>query len=277
MSEEAKVSATKTNNEYNIKLSYFPFGGRAACIRLLLYINNIKYEDELIDFKTFGQMRYKGLLIYGGLPEATLKIDNKVYKLSQSNAILRYFGKKTKLYPINNDIECALIDGILDACEDGINLIMPSILESDPNKRSKMRKALFNPDNGTKALPYFFKKFETRFIENEQRGNKNGFVVGNSLSIADLKLWTFIATFPSIVYILFIYYVVVIYACIFIDYKGLFRTFDGFPDNFLAKYDKLAAFYDKIGKMDTVITYANVWNTNIQLFAAKKKTSFKIN
>merc|ERR1711902_459524 len=38
-------------------------------------------------------------------------------------------------------------------------------------------------------LPYWLKKFEARLEENEKRGNKNGFFVGDSISIADFKFY----------------------------------------------------------------------------------------
>ena len=39
-------------------------------------------------------------------------------------------------------------------------------------------------------LSYWLKKFETRLEENEKRGNKNGLFVGDTISIADLKVYT---------------------------------------------------------------------------------------
>merc|ERR1739842_92059 len=36
-------------------------------------------------------------------------------------------------------------------------------------------------------IPFWFDKFEQRLAENEQRGNKKGFFVGDDLTIADLK------------------------------------------------------------------------------------------
>ena len=41
----------------------------------------------------------------------------------------------------------------------------------------------------TKTLPYWFGKFENRLEENEKRGNKNGYIVNDKLTVGDLKLY----------------------------------------------------------------------------------------
>merc|ERR1711879_742085 len=39
------------------------------------------------------------------------------------------------------------------------------------------------------GFPYWFQKFENRFTENEARGSKSGYIVGDKMTVADLKLY----------------------------------------------------------------------------------------
>ena len=79
----------------------------------------------------------------------------------------------------DNAVECALIDEVLDSVEDVMNLFSPSGRIKDEEKKKAARLVLMN-DN----LPYWFKKFESRFEENEKRGNKNGFIAGDKVNIS---------------------------------------------------------------------------------------------
>merc|ERR1711997_1341146 len=50
------------------------------------------------------------------------------------------------------------------------------------------------------TFAYWLGKFEARLEENEKRGNKNGFFVGDAITIADLKFYsvfTYVAMIPG--------------------------------------------------------------------------------
>ena len=80
------------------------------------------------------------------------------------------------LYP-DNPVQRALIDEVLDSCEDVINAFVPSFREQDNDKKKAMRIALQADDK----IPYWINKFQARFDENEKRGNKNGYIVGDKV------------------------------------------------------------------------------------------------
>ena len=86
------------------------------------------------------------------------------------------------LYP-ENIVQQALVDEVMAAAEDVMGLLAPSFPVKDAAKKKAMRLALMQPDK----FPYWFNKFENRFTENEGRGFKNGFIVGDTMTIADLK------------------------------------------------------------------------------------------
>merc|ERR1712062_276320 len=103
--------------------------------------------------------------------------------MGQSNSILRYVGSLTGLYRKDNAINCLLMDEVMDAVEDLANLWVPAYLKKDKDERKQSQNELMKADK----VPYWFHKFNLRLIENAKRGNKNGFVVGDALSVADLK------------------------------------------------------------------------------------------
>ena len=110
--------------------------------------------------------------------------------IGQSNACLRYIGGISGSYPEGN-VQRALVDEVLDSSEDLLGLIVPPIFMEDENEKKEAVKALMKDKYG---LPYWFKKFEARLEENEKRGNKNGFFVGDSITIADLKYVSYSST-----------------------------------------------------------------------------------
>ena len=85
------------------------------------------------------------------------------------------------------------MDEILDSLEDaGQSLSFKG--EKDKDKQKVIREAAIAKDG---ALYYWLVKFSNRLEENEKRGHKNGFVVGDALTVADLALSGSLATFVS--------------------------------------------------------------------------------
>ena len=58
--------------------------------------------------------------------------------------------------------------------------------DQDADKKKAMRNALVTDKT---KLPYWFSKFESRLTENEARGSKNGYFVGDTMTVADLKAY----------------------------------------------------------------------------------------
>jgi glutathione S-transferase len=161
------MSATPT-------LVYFPFGGRAAAIRDAFRMGGIDFNDEHVAPDNFAALKASGELPFGALP--ILKIGGRT--ISQSNAILRYAGKLTGLYP--DDHALALrVDEAMGGTDDMMAPMGASIREQDPERKMAIRK-----DMAENILPQNFARFEKLIKDN---GN-TGFLVGNSLTIADLKL-----------------------------------------------------------------------------------------
>jgi glutathione S-transferase len=88
-----------------IKLTYFDFhGGRGEPARLALSMGGVPFEDDRV-LPSEWQQR-KPNTPFGALP--VLEVDGQ--RLAQSNAINRYVGKLTDLYP-SDAWQAALCDG----------------------------------------------------------------------------------------------------------------------------------------------------------------------
>jgi len=99
--------------------------------------------------------------------------------VSQQRAILRYIGKYAGLYP-QDPFKALLVDEFMDACEDLVQILLPSFMEKDEELKLKMRNELTEPES----------PFRKQLANLEKRLIHNGgpYAVGGSLTIADIIL-----------------------------------------------------------------------------------------
>jgi glutathione S-transferase len=168
------------SNVTSLRLRYFPFPGRAGPIRDALQIGHIPFVDEHVPPEQFGQLRAAGEFPFGGLPVLDVETDKGKMCVAQSNAILRFAGRLSGLYPEDDPIQALKVDEALDMGEDIAGLIGPSLHEQDEDKKLAMRKELAEA-----TLPFWGDCFERLLVAN----GRTGFIVGNSLTVADLKLY----------------------------------------------------------------------------------------
>lgn len=94
------------------RLTYFDFdGGRGEAIRIAFHAGGIGFEDHRISFAEFGEMR--GTTRFSSVP--VLEIDGA--QVTQANAISRYVGKLSGLYPAD-PLQALYCDEALGALED---------------------------------------------------------------------------------------------------------------------------------------------------------------
>jgi len=168
------------SNVPKLRLRYFPFPGRAGPIRDTLQIGGIDFEDEHIPPAQFRERRAAGEFPFGGLPVMDVETDAGKFCVSQSNAILRYAGRLTGLYPERDPLLALKVDEALGMGEDVSQSLSPTFHEQDNERKMAMRKVL-----AEETLPYWADCFE-RLL---QANGGNGFIVGNDLTVADLKLY----------------------------------------------------------------------------------------
>jgi len=176
----------------SFRVTYYPFGGRAEPIMLAATLGGISFERKVINQADWPPYKKAGNAVWSGPPEVTLldKDGNDVATIAQSNSCVRLVGSLAGLYP-SNLLERARVDGFLDTCEDLNGLYMKYAFAPKDEKAAVAAKLC-------EQYPYWFGKLEQQLEQNEKRGNGNGYFVGNSLTIADLKSFSTLAGLSAI-------------------------------------------------------------------------------
>ena len=155
----------------NYKLSYFDFhGGRGEPVRLAFSIGGIPFEDDRIPFAEWGA-RKQGTP-FGSVP--VLEIDGQT--LSQSNAISRYAGRQTGLYP-SDAWAAALCDEAMDAVEDVLTEIGGTLFLPEEEKKARREALAAGP------IPFYLARLQQRLEANGGR-----YFADDRLTVADLKV-----------------------------------------------------------------------------------------
>jgi glutathione S-transferase len=157
------------------KLLYFATRGRAEVTRLVLAETGVPYEEENFALPDFPALKKSGRLPFGAVP----LWEEDGLKLAQSVAIAAHVARAHGLYG-KNPREVALIEQACGAVEDVRNEFR-RISSAPAEKRPEIRAELT-----ATALPRWFGQLERLLAAN---GGGDGFVVGDSLSVADLALW----------------------------------------------------------------------------------------
>jgi prostaglandin-H2 D-isomerase / glutathione transferase len=153
-----------------LKLTYFDFsGGRAEPARLALHIGDIPFEDYRFAPKDFPEVRKTTPL--NQVP--TLHINE--LQVTQSDAITRYAGKLTGLYP-EDDIQALFCDEVMGALED-VNTKIGATFGLTGDDLKNARSAL-----ATGPLSQYL-----RWLESQLESHGGEFFADNRVTIADLK------------------------------------------------------------------------------------------
>ena len=95
-----------------IKLLYFDIKGKGEPIRMLMSYCNYPLEDyRFKNREEFMELKTSGKLTFGQVPALIINNDEEI--ICQTNAIMRYLGKLTGMYP-SCPIKAALVDSIMD-------------------------------------------------------------------------------------------------------------------------------------------------------------------
>ncbi|VDL78723.1 unnamed protein product [Nippostrongylus brasiliensis] len=177
------------------KLIYFSFRGRAEVPRQLFALAGQDYED--VRYTLDEWPKHKDEMPFGQMP--VLEVDGK--KLCQSRAIARFLAKRFvvadchkftgKGYAGKNALDEAVVDSIVDQCEDFFAEIRPYFRAAagmEQGDVENLEKHLLLP-----ARQKFF-TFMTNFLRN----NKSGYLVGDSLTWADLCVANFADLFNKV-------------------------------------------------------------------------------
>ncbi len=163
-----------------LTLTYFDIhGGRAEAARLALHLGGIVFEDKRFGFAEFAEVRKTTPL--GQVP--VLHVDG--VQVTQSDAILRYAGKLSGLYP-TDAFQALLCDEVLDAVED-VNEKMGATYGLTGDALKVARTALV-----TGALPKYLV-----WLNEQLTAHGGEYFADARLTIADLKVFTFLRALNS--------------------------------------------------------------------------------
>jgi glutathione S-transferase len=168
------------NTFTSLRLRYLEFPGRAQAIRDTLRIGRIDFVDEHVTLDQFRDCRAAGEFPFGGIPVLVIETSDGRHCVAQSNAILRFAGRLTGLYPTDDPLQALKVDEALGVGEDINCLLGPSLHELDTERKMAMRKVL-----AEETLPFWMGCLERLLVAN----GSTGFIVGKNLTIADLKLY----------------------------------------------------------------------------------------
>ena len=159
-----------------IKLTYFNFPfWRAEASRIALHLADIPFEDIRPTRDEFREMKASGDLPYGQLP--ILEVEGRI--IAQSVAIARFCGKQAGLYPINDDVDGARVDELMDTATQITELLRPSMRVSDAQEKMALRTELVKND---------FPKW-LGFLDKRLDNNGSDYFVTEKMTIADLVIW----------------------------------------------------------------------------------------
>ena len=165
----------------NIALIYFNFPfWRAEVARISLFIANKDFKDIRITREEFLRVKESGTLDNGikipfhQLPCLVINNDS----VAQTAGIARFCGKISNLYPLQNNIDAVKIDQFIDFATDITFMI--SFTKPEDRKNN--------------FLEGIQKKL---FILNKHIDTKCTYLVNNTISIADITIWSLMCWLTS--------------------------------------------------------------------------------
>ena len=163
-----------------LKLTYFDMhGGRGEPARLAMHIGGIAFEDRRFAFPEFAEVRKT--TPFGQVP--TLHVDG--VQVTQSDAITRYVGKLTGLYPLD-PYQALLCDEVLDVLEDA-NVKLGTTFGLTGDALKETRTALVEG-----PLPMVLS-----WLQAQLQAHGGAFFADSRLTIADLKVFVFVRGLAS--------------------------------------------------------------------------------
>jgi prostaglandin-H2 D-isomerase / glutathione transferase len=130
-------------------------------------------------------MSYEGMYGSGALTFGTfpaLVVGGKGV-LNQTQAIARYVGHLTGLYP-SDPFLSAKCDEAIDGLTDVSELVTATMQERNPQRKIQWRQALVAPDG---RMTMLLRGLES--LLNQNGASPIPYVAGNTVSVADLALW----------------------------------------------------------------------------------------
>ena len=183
-------SRTVLSSRQAIKLTYLDAKSSGEPIRLALFISGVPFEDRRVTYASIARLRDEGYLPFGQVP--ALEVDGQVY--AQSQAILRWVGWHTGLYPADLQLQMDMID---EAIFDVKYVLRPAWYGAALGRHPGTGEPLLPLDAAQRAatiealndvvLPKRLAQLEGMLV----RASDGPYVCGARMTIADLNLYVF--------------------------------------------------------------------------------------
>ncbi|EGT48727.1 hypothetical protein CAEBREN_14802 [Caenorhabditis brenneri] len=159
------------------KLTYFDVRGYAEPARILFHLAGVPFEDKRITHESGDWEKMKDKTPFGKIP--VLSVDG--FEIPQSAAITRYLAKKFG-YAGKIPEEQAWADAIVDQFKDFISSFSQLLMAQRTGKPAE-EVARIASEVAMPARDAFFK-----IIDGILEKSKSGFLVGDSLTFADIVI-----------------------------------------------------------------------------------------
>jgi glutathione S-transferase len=164
-----------------LQLTYFTFTGRGEPVRQALIIGGLAFEDEQLAFPEWFGGR-KAASKFGALPYLT--VDGEV--LAQTIAIMVYVGQLGGLAPpASEPLKLARINETMHLIEDLAKHLGPAYVAARSTGPEEEKAAARE-----KVAEELVKGFPNLEKQLESNNGGNGYIVGDSLTVADLYVVT---------------------------------------------------------------------------------------
>ena len=145
---------------------------------MALFLGGVEFED--VRNVPWGELKHK--MVFGALP--TMEVDGKL--LSQTQAMAAYSGTlgSPRLYPEDPWL-AAKVNEAINGCTDVTNSM--SVTMRLPDDEKVAARAALIGDGGRVARQ--LQSIDNLCAQNNENSSSNGWVVGDTLTVADLAIW----------------------------------------------------------------------------------------
>lgn len=160
------------------RLHYFDLRGRGEIERMLFKLAQVEFEDIRVNQSEWSRVKHDTPT--GELPY--LEVDGK--QLTQSLTIARYLAREFGLAG-STSWECALVEQVVDTCDDLRAENAKIIHETDPGKLAVMQSKMKD-----EILPKYLKR-----LAKFQNDHGDRYFVGTEITLADIAVHEVLTTF----------------------------------------------------------------------------------
>ncbi|KAH6560106.1 hypothetical protein BASA50_010795 [Batrachochytrium salamandrivorans] len=173
-----------------LKLTHFDVRARAEATRITLHVGGIPFEDERIPFVNEHDLGETWKAVKHSTPfdQIPVMTVNGTTQIAQSNAILRYAGIVSGMYPADDALKAALVDQMVMHVDDMTTTVIHTIFEADAHKKMMMRKAIAD-----EKFPAMFTCMDK--VIGMHSGGK--WAVGDCMTIADISVYVLVVMIKS--------------------------------------------------------------------------------